>query len=65
MISLGLGIGLLAFTNEPMTFFAGFAISLYMFSSDFLGSYQLLPEELGYGLIVVLIIIGVIVWLKT
>ena len=63
-VSIGLGIGLLIITHEPIAFMGGSGMALFAFSSPALGSYQLLPAEIGYGLIVVLVLIGVIIWIS-
>lgn len=63
MISLAFGVGLLLLTHEIITFPAGFCIGIWIFSQPSLGSYNFLPSEVGYGLIIVLVLVGVIVWL--
>lgn len=63
MISMAVGIGLLLISHEVITFPAGFCISVWIFSQESLGSYHLLPSEVGVGLIVVLVLVGVIIWL--
>lgn len=58
-----IGVGFLILTHEPITFIAGGALSAFVFSHSSLGTYQLLPVELGYGIIVVLVLSAVILWL--
>lgn len=61
--SIGLGVGLLMVTGNAMVMFVGIGAGAYLFSIPGLGAYQLLPPEVGMGLIVLLVLIAVIVWL--
>lgn len=62
-VVIGIGIGLLILTHEPIAFIGGSCATAFVLSSGALGSYQLLPVEVGYGLMVVLVLVAVITWL--
>ena len=49
--------------DVPIVLVIGSGATAWLFSQSALGSYQMLPTGVGYGLIVLLILIGVIIWL--
>ncbi|HEY0090424.1 MAG TPA: hypothetical protein VGB37_16360, partial [Candidatus Lokiarchaeia archaeon] len=61
-ISFAIGIGLMVMTGSLTVFFAGTSCFLFVFSQP-IGYLNLLPTEIGYGLIVVLVLVAVVVWL--
>lgn len=63
LISLGVGIGVLVVTKNQFAFLGVSAVMVYILAQPSLGSYNLLPNEVSYGLIVVLVLIGALIWL--
>jgi hypothetical protein len=62
-VTLGVGTALTILTHSSIGFIAGASATAYVLSSDSLGEWQLLPSELGYALIAIMVIAGVILWL--
>lgn len=63
VLTLGIGIAFAILAESPLLFFAGAIPTAYILSIDALGAYQLLSSEVAYGLIVVLVLVGVFSWL--
>lgn len=63
LMCVGVGIGLLIVTHEPVAFIGASSALAFVLSQESLGIYNLLPSEVGYGLIVILVLVAVIAWL--
>lgn len=62
MFIVGIGVAVAVLLGSMYGFFLGAVPVAYIMSQASMGVYQLVPSEVGYGLIVLLIIVAVIIW---
>lgn len=63
-VTIGIGVMIAMLTSSLEIGFASMGGTAFILSQEAVGYLQMFPEAVGYGLIVVLVLIGVVLWLS-